>query len=476
MYHLRPVSSDVLTKLTQSVVAQQFDPAGWAEVIFAHACMLARTMGLHHAQAAHESCTDVEVVERAKVLQALYCRDKSLCMTRGTVAWLPSSDCNLPSDTRAAPLHEIDRPIGFRLATIQDRVYQLTSAESRVRLGSSRRLQAELKSLEEALEQFVHVYDVFHPRLLQSSQHTQIAMEYLTTRVLALHSRQSKIHADELYHASRTCCLLFLIANGERDEKTVGQFKSLVPNGREQSPLPAIQSAPFMNILDSFSLPAFFALLDKAVIQKTTHGQAEQADEDDFGLLHRVSACYTASTSRMQPNSYHWKVAWILDRLITIADKLCWRGQPARDKTMQGADSVDIAMSTPSLVAADRSVESISLSISPGNDSDSGALMAPSHSWDDWLSLPSHLLPNTPIQDLRTTETHELLLQTRATDQLSVGQPTEILDKPHAKDTPTASFRKRARVQSDIGTPTEMIQGSFDIFLPFEEIPFNLIS
>ncbi|KAL8846082.1 MAG: hypothetical protein Q9221_008802 [Calogaya cf. arnoldii] len=73
-----PTLPNVQPLILLSVAAQQYDPHGWAELLFTHACMLARTMGLHHFHHSHGDAVTDETLERAKVLRSSYSRDKSL--------------------------------------------------------------------------------------------------------------------------------------------------------------------------------------------------------------------------------------------------------------------------------------------------------------------------------------------------------------------------------------------------------------
>ncbi|KAL8727919.1 MAG: hypothetical protein Q9181_005532 [Wetmoreana brouardii] len=396
---------NVQTLILLSVAAQQFDPHGWAELLFAHACMLARTMGLHHAQfLAHEAMAD-EASERAMVLRSLYSRDKSLCTTRGCVSWLPSDDCNIVSQLGAAAERQAPFSDRFRLAIVQDDIHRLTSADSRCRPSPSSKLQAAVQRIEQQLDQYARAFGIFDAEASYSPRRALIPLEFLATRILALQHASEPRYAEQVRSDARASCLLLLIAHGDQDRKSVDTFKSLTSRTASASPsighsLPIETSTiPFASVLDVFSVPAFFILLE-GLLQPTEN------DGADFDLLRRVSACYTNSTGRMQSNSYHRKVAWIFDQLLTTIDQIRHpqQHQPESIPRPPPASVAEMITSSPSPYIPTLQPQTVDFNVStalpPEDLSSLGFQPTPpanmSLPWDNWFSAPSSLGPTTP--------------------------------------------------------------------------------
>ncbi|KAJ5673959.1 hypothetical protein N7462_009398 [Penicillium macrosclerotiorum] len=74
-----------------SVAARQHFPLGFAETMLSQACVLAKTMGLHHVSSypQQDGDQDPEIQERLKVFRSLYVQDKDFALLRGSVCWLP---------------------------------------------------------------------------------------------------------------------------------------------------------------------------------------------------------------------------------------------------------------------------------------------------------------------------------------------------------------------------------------------------
>ncbi|GKZ24465.1 hypothetical protein AbraIFM66951_010689 [Aspergillus brasiliensis] len=119
---------NVQALLLLSVAAQAFDYSGSAELIFAHACTLARIMGLHCSEALDQD--DIEQVERAKVLRALYVRDRSLFTLRGSVLWMPCDDYDITAQLRATVDQSGKHSNRLNLALVQEEIHHLVQMSS----------------------------------------------------------------------------------------------------------------------------------------------------------------------------------------------------------------------------------------------------------------------------------------------------------------------------------------------------------
>ncbi|KAL8901483.1 MAG: hypothetical protein Q9207_005165 [Kuettlingeria erythrocarpa] len=394
---------NVQTLILLSVAAQQFDPHGWAELLFTHACMLARTMGLHHAHHLHSHAVADETLERAKVLRCLYSRDKSLCTTRGCISWLPSDDCNIASQLGVAVGPQASFLDRFQLATIQEDIQRLTSADARRKTNPATHLRAGLQRILEQLDQYERAFHLFDAEY--SSRRALIPLEFLATRILALQHGSEPRYTEQLRSDASASCLLLLIAHGDKDRQVIDAFNSLTcptispPPQPRNSATTETSAMPFASVLDAFSVPAFFILLE-GIVQPTGNGPASTTDLD---LLRKVSACYTENTGRLQSNSYHRKVAWIFDRLLNTIDQ--FKQQPQQHLPESPVPPTSMAEmllfnhSTPQV-----SVQSPMVDFShipdpkdlPNFSTQSTPPPGMSLPWDNWLSVASSLGQATP--------------------------------------------------------------------------------
>ncbi|KAI4222482.1 MAG: hypothetical protein L6R40_008582 [Gallowayella cf. fulva] len=287
---------NVQTLILLSVAAQQFDPHGWAEHLFTHACMLARTMGLQHVHHLPDSTGANETLERAKVLRALYTRDKSLCITRGCIPWLSRDDCDVAS--QLGPVMERPAPSSDRLklAIVQDDVYRLANADPRRGPCSNSTINSAVRRIKQHLDQYMHAFGIFDSGITDSPRRALIPLEFLATRILALQHRSKASDVEQLRLDARASCQLLLIAHGDQDRQLIDAFNST--NCPRTTPSPptedllasSVGPVLFASILDAFSVPAFFILLGDLL--QPTGNDGVLGSVPDFDLLGRVSACY----------------------------------------------------------------------------------------------------------------------------------------------------------------------------------------
>ncbi|PWY79188.1 hypothetical protein BO70DRAFT_429989 [Aspergillus heteromorphus CBS 117.55] len=325
---------NVQTLILLSVAAQHFDPPGWAELIFAHACMLARTMHMHASPLLLNNGSDVQV-ERAKVLRALYVRDRMLCLTRGSVSWLPSEDSNITAQLRLTVDHDELYTDRLRLALIQEDVYHLSHGGSaRLTVRSAPGL---LQTIEQQLEDYACAFDLLQGQYHDASEYNGTralaAMEFLNTRIIAFQHGREERHARQVRQDARTSCLLLLMAYGDPDPTILNTFNILTRgtasrNNTQQSTTPP-GAAPFGTVLDVFPVPAFFVLLQDIILPPSSGINNIATDLD---LLRRVSACYTDHASRSRTNNHHQKVAWVFAQLLALLE-LVPRDGPALPST-----------------------------------------------------------------------------------------------------------------------------------------------
>ncbi|KAE8353423.1 hypothetical protein BDV28DRAFT_148082 [Aspergillus coremiiformis] len=436
---------NIQTLILLSVAAQQFDPPGWAELIMAHACMLARTMGLQHADMLPPDGSSHEAVERAKVLKALYIRDKSLCTTRGSVSWLPVCDSNITCRMRAAVEQHVPYADRLQLAIVQDEIYRVThGGPSRPRRPSrSHEIQSSLQSVEHQLQKS----GITTTQLPQSARRSQVQLEFLATRILAV--RKDACDAQQVITDARTSCVLVLLAHGTQTDEILNAFSILTgqPHTTPSSTPPAMDhTIPFGTILDAFSVPAFFILLE-GLLQPL--GETRTGSLSDHELLRRLSECYTDRTQQMLSTSYHHKVSQIFNQALTIVD------------TLQTPATIPCPQNSP--------LDSIPSTIShdlPYWHTPSTTASSPV-SWDHWLSLPMSL-------DTTSSPDPPPLTQLSPAHTLKAPDPMPLpweMAPSTSDDVESRRPRKRSRTQtntqpdSDSSSPLTLLA-----------IPFPLIS
>ena len=390
--------------------------------------MLGRIMGLQHAHLLPHDMSVDEALERTKVLRSLYARDKSLCATRGCVSWLPSDDCSIASQLGTTMEDEAPFADRFRLAVIQDELYRLTNADSRRRSSSTSKLQGAVQRIEQQLDEYARSFGIFNPEASYSPCHALVPLEFLATRILALQQSTEPRHARQVRSDAKASCLLLLLCHGEQDRQIVETFQALT--AQETASSLVMRSAhsneagtiPFASVLDAFSVPAFFILLHG--ILETPNRSGDTNDATEFELLQKISSTYLNSTVRLQPNSYHRKVARIFDQLLSTigviknnprhprsmisagAGQLQGLGLPLRSATsaLPAASVADMMLCTPpppmpglTLQAVDFST--VNPALPPGDLSNFSLHPTPPSSislaWDAW-QMPSPLGPNSP--------------------------------------------------------------------------------
>lgn len=343
-------------------------------------------MGLHHTGILPSESSDNGVIERAKVLRSLYTWDKSLCTTRGSVAWLPSYDSNINSEISVALEHQAPYADRLRLAVIQDEIYRISHEGTGRRKRFSRKLQSALKPIEKRLEEYARISGIAHCRLPESARGAQLQLEFLATRILALQ------HGSEPRHIRQVQCDARASLNGHTQAQSI--FFPIMGS-----------DIPFGNILDSFSIPALSILFEGLL--HPSEGDSGMKSISDMELLRKASACYHERTARMQHNSYHRVVSVIFDRLLDILDRL--KTDPSTETRV---DPASVSMSDPR--ASHSSLQSLSIrppidhNISTEDLSNMAYWQTPagstSISWENWLSMPSAFGPTTPPLDTADLE------------------------------------------------------------------------
>jgi hypothetical protein len=455
--------------------------------------MLSRTMGLHHVQICPADTGAEDKLERAKVLRSLYVQDRNLCITSGAVSWLPSHDCKIASQLKAAVERQAPYADCLQLSIIQDDVYRLTHARGRRKSGSSSKSHATMQSLEQQLSEYASTFGVFDCETPFHPRQAMITLEFLATRILALKLSSKPEYLTRIRQDARASCLLLLIAHGEQDEATVEAFYSTTSREPTASPrkksIPTSETGmvPFGSMFDSFSVPAFFILLEDLV--RAPDEKDITQHNADLELLRKVSACYSLRTGRLQSNNYHRRVSWVFEQLLNLLELLKKAQQQPADAPLP---PVPVAEMIPQHVASHMSpfqpdmmdFPHIPVGTVQGQMPDLPPTPSPSASlsWDNWITMSSALVPTSPFSaanmaSCHSSDTPDLLAQMLDTSHSMPGASGQPAQWPTSASG-TSNVRKRRKTQEDSEHPNEENGPSplSDFLVSGQELPFHLIS
>lgn len=416
-------------------------------------------MGLDKAELLPSDGSADDAVERAKVLRSLYVRDKSLCITRGSVLWLTSYDCNITTQLKVTVERQVPYSSRIQLAMIQDELYHMTEAPSEFRRASASKLsQPKPKSIKQQLDQLAIDYTLLSaPSAPFLPDDVPIAMEFLSTRIVALSLDSDTRNTESLMSNARASCLLLLIAYGDQSPSVVEAYHSftsttLSSTNKRSSITNEVGNKTFTTLLDTFSVQAFFILFERLAFQEI------ESDNDikssaDWELLCKVSSCYTKSSFQMPPQSYHSRVAKIFNRLIENAHLFKRRQSSSYTSTSSMAVAVE---STQSSTSSDQQlpsgpqptmippVPSSLLNVQGIPDLSNLTSSSGSFSWESLLSVPTTLDPSISMDAQNSSGTTDLLTQLLEGPQQHPKPVTETMQW-HPMPTDQQRAKKRIR-------------------------------
>ncbi|KAI1017360.1 hypothetical protein LB505_004942 [Fusarium chuoi] len=215
-----------------SYVAEQYSTTSLAELVFAQACLLARTMGLHQSNASSDGLPPEDILERHKVFRSLYIRDKNIAIFRGSTAWLPGYDSGIPPSFDETGTGTPDLLARLELAKLQDEVYQAFHAGGAPNLHPSRHHQV-LAQLQQRLEQWSLTHSIMQMALTSTETHS-LMLSFFATRI-CLSKDNGGTRSTQPFKDAKACCLVFLLATGTKPDlrisetlkEILGQDKSL---------------------------------------------------------------------------------------------------------------------------------------------------------------------------------------------------------------------------------------------------------
>ncbi|QKD52561.1 uncharacterized protein FOBCDRAFT_180324 [Fusarium oxysporum Fo47] len=213
-------------------VAEQYSTTSLAELVFAQACLLARTMGLHQINASSDDLPPEDILERHKVFRSLYIRDKNIAIFRGSTAWLPGYDSGIPPSFDEAETGTPDLLARLELAKLQDEVYQAFHAAGAPNLHPSRYYQV-LAQLQQRLEQWSSTHSIMQ-KALTSTETFSLMLSFFATRI-CLSKDNDDMRSTQPFKDAKACCLVFLLATAAKPDlrlsetlkEVLGQHKSL---------------------------------------------------------------------------------------------------------------------------------------------------------------------------------------------------------------------------------------------------------
>lgn len=321
----------------QSIAAQMYYPLGFAEAIFAQACVLARTMGLHQVHSVSESVGVEEAQERFKVFRSLFLRDKSSSISRGSICWLPSFDCSLFSEFSEIGPVRSKSTAWIQLAGLEDDIYQLLHSQRR----TSAQYKGALLHLEQDLTHWASANGVFDSPHA-GTREIDLQLEFLAARICIQRKSPDPGHVRQALSDSRASCLLVVISFGKHEPFMVEQLDTLLlpkspleKHGRgtpgrtsksgkayypESTTFETSDYVPsrFHNLLNRFSVPAFFLLAMNTVWPSSAYDESKA--EEDLSLLKRTCACFKELDAGMQANNHTRKVGRAFESLLEVID------------------------------------------------------------------------------------------------------------------------------------------------------------
>ena len=328
----------------QSIAAQIYYPLGFAESIFAQACLLARTMGLHQVHSLTDDVSAEEAQERFKVLRSLYLRDKSLLISRGSNCWLPSFDCGLSSELDESSPTDSKFAAWIQLAGLQDKIYRLLHSQRR----SSAQYKRTLLHLEQDLDHWANANEAFSSSYA-GIHDVRLQLEFLAARICILRKSHEPGHVRRALSDSRASCLLVVISYGKHEPSMIGQLDDLLlsqtsakilgrgTSGRsstsgnaslpESTRQDTSEYAPlrFHNLLETFPIPAFFLLAMNTIRPSSVYDEFKT--KDDLNLLKRTCACFKELDARVQANNHTRRVGQAFASFLQVIDLMKTSGQ-----------------------------------------------------------------------------------------------------------------------------------------------------
>jgi hypothetical protein len=319
----------------------------------AQACVLAKTMGLHQAYASQDDVGAEEQQERHNTFRSLYLRDKAFAISRGSVCWLPSSDCSFSSALDGNSYTQSKWRARVEVARLQEEVYSQFHSAASQQLSPSK-LRQTLSSFEQSFENWASAHNVQNSTI-EGGCGVDTHLDFLSARIHAFSGSSQKSHIIQTLNDSRASCILLLISCGRNDRNMCDRLDSLLSSSTKSKSFSDIRSHTYKGksrpkqtevmaaelwstslllLLDSFSILGFFCLA-KHVLFDLLQEENSQADSD-LNLLQKVATCYKEFGMRIQTVNYTQKVGRVLARVLEVVNFI---RSPQRHETHQASNN-----------------------------------------------------------------------------------------------------------------------------------------
>ncbi|KAH7134403.1 hypothetical protein EDB81DRAFT_903343 [Dactylonectria macrodidyma] len=350
-----------------SHIAEQYSPPGFGEVVFAQACLLARTMGLHQPRASSAGATTDEILEKQKVFRSLYIRDKGFAICRGSLSWLPTFDSSIVVPSDQANREETKYSPRVGLARIQDEIYRHFHAAEAPSLSPAKHSHL-LSTLEQKLDLWAATHQVIK-KATSSIEAANLTLSFFATRLCICRSSDEPRLARMALKDAKASCVLFLIATSSHpDPRLVETLDQLLGRKRSTSPFDTdeagdamFQPQPFSHdevdaaasvlpgLAASFPLAAVFLVAKNAALQPTAGAEdVSGRPEEEMLLLETLRDRFAAATDHDGIENLTQKLSRTLDSIVRVVRQ---KRSPEAETRGPGAD----ADTTPSIIFNDLS-------------------------------------------------------------------------------------------------------------------------
>ncbi|KAF4982431.1 hypothetical protein FZEAL_1949 [Fusarium zealandicum] len=323
-----------------SYVAEQYSTTGLAEIVFAQACLLARTMGLHQY---HASLSDVsldEIVERQKLFRSLYIRDRNSVTCRGSISWLPGHDSSTPERCSASDGEETRYSSRMELAKIQDEVYQSLLKAQAPELPHSKHSRS-LSQLKLRLDQWAATNQITKTSTMPIESAT-LMLSFLATRLCISRGRDESKLAHEAFEDAKASCLVFLLATtAQPDPRLAEALDQLLGRTHSSSPMSEndaqemqeqssqrqamafdedeIMASMLPRLAAHFPLAAVFIVARGILLQPMTASDGlPRQPEEEILLLEALRDRYASAADQEHVESLALKLSRTLESLVRI--------------------------------------------------------------------------------------------------------------------------------------------------------------
>ncbi|XEV05753.1 hypothetical protein FSHL1_011040 [Fusarium sambucinum] len=331
-----------------SYVAEQYSTTSLAELVFAQACLLARTMGLHRGRTSSNNLPPETILERHKVFQSLYIRDKNIAILRGSTSWLPGCESGVPSSLES---HSESAEVMARLelAKLQDEVYQIFYGTRAPFLRFSR--SQALGQLQQKLEQWASMYNIMQTPFT-SAESFALMLSFLATRICLLKGYDGT-KSTHVFRDAKACCIVFLLATAAKKDRHLSEALNETLGYQKKREKPSTKKAKryyqadgalpehgenrisiLPRLASTFPLAAAF-IVGKTVIQQpmTDADDTPSRPEEEISLLEALRDQFASVADQAHVDNLALNFSKVLGLLVRIVRQRQSPGQSSTPST-----------------------------------------------------------------------------------------------------------------------------------------------